>query len=143
MFVAVATPLMHFLGDQVDDNGLIILAAKASVLLPIPLVVAAVLSQFSAAVADTLGAAGNVVETSHKRVHDEVAYFAICSGAIILTWSADTLQILALASRAFAFYYLLQCLVTLRVSVSPAQRVGVGLLAGVLAFIAIFAVPAG
>ncbi len=50
VFIALATPLMHYLGDTVKDNDLIMLAGKASVLLPIPLVCAAVLSQFSAAV---------------------------------------------------------------------------------------------
>ena len=35
---------MHFLADTVKDNDLIMLAGKACVLLPIPLVCAAVLS---------------------------------------------------------------------------------------------------
>jgi hypothetical protein len=47
-FVAVATPLMHFLGNEVQDNGLLVIAAKAALWLPIPLVFAAVLGQFSA-----------------------------------------------------------------------------------------------
>ncbi|HYW70408.1 MAG TPA: hypothetical protein VE961_05210, partial [Pyrinomonadaceae bacterium] len=67
IFVAAATPLMHFLGNQVQDNGLLILAAKAAVWLPIPLVFAAVLSQFSAAVADTVAAGGNVEESTQGR----------------------------------------------------------------------------
>jgi len=37
LFVAAATPLMHFLGDHVDDNGLLIIAAKVALWLPIPL----------------------------------------------------------------------------------------------------------
>ena len=56
--ILLATPLMHFLGAEVEDNALIMLAGKASVLLPVPLVIAAVLSQFSAAVADTIWVAG-------------------------------------------------------------------------------------
>lgn len=36
LFVAAATPLMHFLGGQVEDNGLLVLAAKASVPLTTP-----------------------------------------------------------------------------------------------------------
>ncbi len=54
-----------------------------------------------------------------------------------------TLTILALASPAFAFYYLLQCFVAFGISKSGAQRVGLLLLAAVLAFITVFAVPAG
>jgi hypothetical protein len=38
VFVAAATPLMHFLGDQVEDNGLLVLAARVASWLPIPLV---------------------------------------------------------------------------------------------------------
>ena len=58
------------------------------------------------------------------------------------TWSATTFEILALASRAFAFYYMLQCLVAISVSKSTVQRVGMAILAAALGFITVFAVPA-
>jgi hypothetical protein len=133
---------MHFLGDTVKDNDLIMLAGKASVLLPIPLVCAAVLSQFSAAVADTLGGSGNAVEATHNHIDSKHATLLICGGAVILCF-APTLTILALASRAFAFYYMLQCLVAASLAKSPLQRVFFCLIAAVLAFITLFAVPAG
>jgi len=142
VFIALATPLMHFLGDTVKDNDLIMLAGKASVLLPIPLVCAAVLSQFSAAVADTMGGGGTMVEATHKHVDAKHAYLMICGGAVVLAF-APTLTILALASRAFAFYYMLQCLISITVSKSAPQKLIFGLIAAVLAFIALFAVPAG
>jgi hypothetical protein len=142
IFVALAVPLMHFLSDPVKDNDLIMLAGKASVLLPIPLVCAAVLSQFSAAVADTLGGSGNTVEVTHNRVDVKHATLLICGGAVILCFT-PTLMILALASRAFAFYYMLQCLVASSLAKSLLQRVCFCLLAAVLAFITLFAVPAG
>ena len=63
-------------------------------------------------------------------------------GAIALTWSATTFEILALASRAFAFYYMLQCLVAIRVSKSNLQRAGMAVIAAALGFITVFAVPA-
>jgi hypothetical protein len=63
-------------------------------------------------------------------------------GAIALTWSASTLEIVALASRAFAFYYMLQCLVAMSVSESSLQRAGIGVIAAALGFITVFAVPA-
>ncbi len=56
---------------------------------------------------------------------------------------ADTLTILALASRAFAFYYTLQCIVAITISKNMPQRLGMGLIAAVLVFITLFAVPAG
>src|SRR6185436_4395400 len=142
VFIAVATPLMHFLGGQVQDNGLLILAAKAAVWLPIPLVIAAVLSQFSAAVADVVAAGGNVDESTQGRVDAQQAYVLICGIAVVMAF-ASTLTILSFASRSFAFYYFLQCLVAIFVSKNTVQKVGISLLAIVLAFITLFAVPAG
>jgi hypothetical protein len=142
VFVAAATPLMHFLGGEVQDNGLLILAAKAAIWLPIPLVMAAVLSQFSAAVADVVAAGGNVAESTAGRIDDRQAYLVICGIAIVMAF-APTLMILSFASRAFAFYYFLQCLVGIAVSKSTTQKVAIGVLALILAFITLFAVPAG
>ncbi len=142
VFVALAVPLMHFLGDTVKDNDLIMLAGKASIYLPIPLVCAAVLSQFSAAVADTLGGSGNMVESTHNRVDPKHATLLICGGAVILCF-APTLMILALASRAFAFYYMLQCMISITVSKSEVQKLFFRVIAAVLAFVTLFAVPAG
>ena len=142
IFVAAATPLMHFLGNQVEDNGLLILAAKAAVWLPIPLVAAAVLSQFSAAVADVVAAGGNVDESTQGRVDDQQAYVWVCGVAVILAF-ASTLTILSFASRAFAFYYFLQCLVAICVTRNTLQKATIGVLAAILLFITLFAVPAG
>jgi hypothetical protein len=75
-------------------------------------------------------------------VDDRSAYLWICGVAIVLAF-ASTLTILSFASRAFAFYYFLQCLVAISVSKSTAQKVAMSLLAAVLAFITLFAVPAG
>ncbi len=142
VFVALSMPLMHFLGDTVKDNDLIMLAGKASVLLPIPLVCAAVLSQFSAAVADTLGGSGNMVESTNDRIDSKHATLLICSGAVILCF-ASTLTILALASRAFAFYYMLQCIIAIMATQSVGRKLFYAVIATVLAFITLFAVPAG
>jgi hypothetical protein len=142
LFVAAATPLMHFLGNQVEDNGLLILAAKAAAWLPIPLVFAALLSQFSAAVADVVAAGGTVVESTKGRVDDKQAYVWVCGVAVILAF-ASTLTILSFASRAFAFYYFLQCLVAVCVTKNKMQKVAISALAVVLLFITLFAVPAG
>ncbi len=142
VFVALATPLMHFLGDTVKDNDLIMLAGKASILLTIPLICAAVLSQFSAAVADTMGGGGNMVESTHNHVDSRHAYLIICGGALIIAFF-PTLTILALASRAFALYYMLQCLISITVTKSGFQKLFFGVIAAILAFITLFAVPAG
>jgi hypothetical protein len=62
--------------------------------------VAAALSQFSAAVADTLAAAGNMQETTHGHLKAKWGCILVGGGAIALTWSSRTLEIVALASRS-------------------------------------------
>ncbi len=143
IFVSLALPLAAALNGSFDDNSLLTMAGIASGLLVVPLIIAAALSQFSAAVADTIAAAGNMTEATHQHIRQRWGYLIIGGGAIALTWSADTFQIVALASRAFAFYYLLQCLVAISVSKSRLQQAGMVILATVLGFITIFAVPAG
>ena len=143
VFIAVATPLMIYLSGPVRDDSLITLAGRAAAILPIPLVVAAVLSQFSAAVADTLGGEGNIVEVSRKRLSHRFAYLAMGAGSITLAWLATTFEIVALASRAFAIYYMFQCVVAMSLSKGVLHRIGLGSLALVLLGIAVFAVPVG
>jgi hypothetical protein len=142
VFVAVALPVVHTLNGKYDDNSLIALVGVAASALAVPLIVAAALSQFSAAVADTLAATGNMQETTHGHLKAKWGCILVGGGAIALTWSASTLEIVALASRAFAFYYMLQCLVAISVSKSTAQRAGMAVVAAALGFITIFAVPA-
>jgi hypothetical protein len=143
VFVALALPVVHTLNGRYDDNSLIELVGIAASLLAVPLIVAAALSQFSAAVADTLAATGNMQETTHGHLKAKWGCILVGGGAISLTWSATTFEILALASRAFAFYYMLQCLVAISVSKSTIQRAGMATIAVVLGFITVFAVPAG
>lgn len=142
LFVALALPVVHTLDGKYDDNSLIELVAVAAGVLLVPLIAAAALSQFSAAVADTLAATGNLRETTQGHLKARWGCILVGGGATALTWSANTLEIVALASRAFAFYYLLQCLVAMSVSRSPLQRAGMALVAGALGFITVFAVPA-
>lgn len=143
VFVALALPIVHTLNGQYDDNSLIKLAGVASSLLVVPLIVAAALSQFSAAVADTLAASGDMQEVAQGRLKVRWGYLFIGVGAIALTWLANTLEIIALASRAFAFYYMLQCFVAISVSKSSVKRAGMAIVAAALGFITVFAVPAG
>lgn len=143
VFVALALPIVHNLHGQYDDNSLIQLAGFAAGILVIPLVLAAALSQFSAAVADTMAGTGNLEEVTRQRLKEKYAYLWIGIPAIALTWSADTYQLLAIASRGFALYYLLQCLVAISVSKSRMQQCWLAAIAAVLGFITIFAVPVG
>jgi len=142
-FVALALPVVHTLNGHYNDNSLIKLVGNSVAILTVPLVLAAALSQFSAAVADTLAATGNLEEATNGHISLRWGCALVGGAAAALTWSTNTLEILALASRAFAFYYLLQCIVAITVSKSAWQRLGMALVALALGFITLFAVPAG
>jgi len=139
----LALPVVHTLNGHYNDNSLITLVGNSVAILAVPLVLAAALSQFSAAVADTLAATGNLEEATNGHISLRWGCALVGGGAAALTWSTNTLGILALASRAFAFYYLLQCIVAITVSKSAWQRLGMALVALALGFITLFAVPAG
>ncbi len=131
------------IAEIVDATGL------AATVLPLMLIVAAIMSQFSAAVADTVGAGGLASESSNGKLSTRKGYLVVSILAIVLIWTADLLEIISYASRAFALYYLLQCVVALIAShhhyESKAHRLNLvrfSTLAGILAFIVIFAIPA-
>ena len=86
-----------------DVTAIIALTSGVASFLPILISVAAVGSQFSAAVADNEGGAGLIVEISEKKISMSVAYLIILFVTLCLTWFTDVTQIIAYASRIFAF----------------------------------------
>ncbi len=121
----------------------------AAAVLPLMLIVAAVMSQFSAAVADTVGAGCLASESSRGKLSTNKGYLLVSLLAIMLVWTADLLEIISFASRAFAVYYLLQCVVAIIASSYHYKRsrrlnyyTRYATLAGILTYIVIFAMPA-
>jgi len=117
--------------------------------LPLLLIVAAIMSQFSAAVADTVGAGCLASESSSGKLSTNRGYVIVSVFAIILVWAADLLEIISFASRAFAVYYLLQCIVATVASrhhyegnTHLMHAVRFSTLTSILAVIVIFAIPA-
>lgn len=143
IFVALALPIVSELDGKYDENSLIKIASTAALFLPLPLIIAASLSQFSAAVADTLAATANMREVTNQKLARRWGYLIVGAIAIALSWSGSTFEIIALASRAFAFYYLLQCLVAFSVCRNHKQRALFVFIGLILSFVLIFAVPAG
>lgn len=82
VFVALAQPLVPVLNGEYGDHSPIRLAATASVLLP--LIVVAGLSQFSAAMADTLSAAADLKEARHGRVVTHRGFLVVKPATIVL-----------------------------------------------------------
>ena len=126
-----------------SDSGLLDIVKQVATFLVLPLVGAAIFSQFSAAIADTIGGTGNMRDRTDGKIPERWIYAAILAVALILTWSADTAQVLVLASKAFAFYYGLQCLVAALISNDIRIKAGAGLLAAIMFLITAFAIPVG
>ncbi len=139
-FVAVATPEMG-LGSSGADSTLLDITDRLLPLLSVALVVTAVLSQFSAATADTLAAHGNLQGLFPRRMKGVRPYLFSGVVAILLVWAIPTFTLIVIASRAFAVYYALQCLAAARTSDKLAANVSFGGLALVLAAITILAEP--
>ncbi len=106
-----------------NATGIIAVLEPAASSLVYLIVIGAVFAQLSAAVADSIGAGGLIEQVSGKRIDHRHAYPVIALIGIVLTWSLDIFAVIALASRAFALFYLLQCLVAAGVALrSPDVR---------------------
>ena len=116
-FISLATVLFHD-GLGADVTAILQMTAPAAVLLPIMLTVAAIGSQFSAAVADNEGAGGLIFELTNKRVSIRHSYFFILIVTLVLTWQTNVNEIISYASRAFALFYMLQCIVAFIVTIN-------------------------
>ena len=142
-FVVVATPLMGLGTPDGADETLLEITERVAPLLLLPLVLSAVLSQFSAATADTVAAVGNLRGLFTRTMAGQAPYLLSGVAAIILCWTVDTLVIIAIASRAFAAYYCIQAVIAMRTTDALVKRLGYGVLALVLLAITLLAQPAG
>lgn len=147
-FIALATVLMDSF-STISETGIIDLSGRIALVLPFLLMIGAVMSQFSAAVADTIAAGGLVEEESGGRIHRNYVYAAAALLALALIWSTQIFAIIATASRAFALYYAIQCAMAALHALSGrggrhGKRRGLALaaLAGVMLATAVLAIPA-
>lgn len=141
-FVLVATPVMGLGTDAGADDTLLDITTRVAPLLALPLVASAVLSQFSAAVADTAAADGDLRRLA-RWMHGPRPFLVSGVAAIALAATVDTYVIVAIASRAFAAYYAIQAIIALRTTKSMPKRIGFGVLAALMGAITLFAQPAG
>ncbi|WP_323844311.1 hypothetical protein [Microbulbifer magnicolonia] len=149
LFVMLGLPLLLAFHGIADETAIITLAERVAAILPAMIVVAAVMSQFSAAVADTAGGGGLFNEVSGGRISPRKGYLCLIITAIILVWTANVFEIVTLASRIFALYYLLQCLVAIAVCVTESSAgskrhlliPAISAMAILLALVVIFAIP--
>ncbi len=120
VFIALATVLFEE-GMGADVTAIIGMTVPVAAVLPVLLTIAAIGSQFSAAVADTSGAGGLIEELTHHRLPVRMAYLLILLVTVALAWQTDVNAIIAYASRAFALFYMLQCIVALLIARGVAE----------------------
>lgn len=149
-FIALVTPLFGQLrgSTSADVTAIVNIGGIVAVVLPALILIAAAGSQFSAAVADDAGCAGLIQAVIRSRVPKRAAYAFIAGATIALTWVTDVLQVISLASRAFALFYTLQCVVAcitaakIRPRAWPARTILFAVLAIVCAAITVLGIPA-
>jgi hypothetical protein len=108
-FIVLITP--YFTGRLPAAGGetaIIDMLAPLGALAAPLIIVAALASQLSAAVADMNGASGLLSAASRDRMPVSVGYLVVAVVAIGITWVADIFEIIVYASKAFALYYALQ-----------------------------------
>jgi hypothetical protein len=143
-FVGLATVLLDKV-DTTSETAIIELSSAVTFVLPYLLVLGAVMSQFSAAVADTIAAGGLTEEGSGGRVTRHLTYGAVVVLVLGLLWVTDLFSIIAYASRAFAVYYGIQTAMASVHAWSDGRRsrsLWFGVLALAMVGIAVFGIPA-
>ncbi len=150
LFFALITPLFHFLGKDTGITAIIGLVGHVAIILPAMLTVGAVASQFSASVADSVGAGGLLRDITQGKLALNHAYPLIALVSIAIIWNTDVFSIITLASQAFAMFYLVQCIVAFLIArentALPKRKRHMALYAVMAAFclsIVMFGVPAG
>lgn len=141
-FIAVATPVMGLGTAAGIDKTLLDITVRVTPLLTLPLVLAAVFSQLSAAVADTAAADGNLRGLS-AWMRGPRPYLVSGLAAMALAATMPTFTIVAVASRAFAAYYALQCVVAFRTCDRPGPRIGYAGLGLLMVAVVTLAEPVG
>ncbi len=115
VFISLAMVLfneIHTVGEAV----VIDLCRLVAPILPVLLIFAAVMSQFSAAIADAIGSSGLIAEASHRFISTKQGTLLTVGVAIFLIWFTNIYELITIASKAFAIYYGIQCLIAARLS---------------------------
>lgn len=110
-FILLITPyFMNALPAQGGESAIIDMLMPIGVAFAPFIIVVALASQLSAAVADMNGGGGLLHETSRGRLGINAANVLVAFAAIAIIWVANIYEIITYASKAFVFYYALQSL---------------------------------
>lgn len=146
VFFLLLSPLLGDLAQGTGVAAIITVSGTVALMLPLSLTVAAAASQFSASIADSLGNVGLLEQISGNRIDPRHAYLLMALVGITILVTMDVNSVIALASRAFALFYALQCLVAWEAARQRPADKGKALaflaLAAICAAVCVFGVPA-
>jgi hypothetical protein len=121
-FLALLTPFLRQAQAAEGVAGILDIMALVAPMLGIFVLIGAVSSQLSAAIADSIGSGGLLMEVSRQRLGLRQAFIAASALAIAVVWLTDPFEVIALSSRAFALFYFMQAVLAFWVS----KRTGAG-----------------
>lgn len=121
-FLALLTPFMRQAAQAEGVAGILDIMALVAPIMGVFVLIGAVSSQLSAAIADSIGSGGLIIEVSRKRLGVRTAFVVANTLAIAVVWLTDPFEVIALSSRAFALFYAVQAGLAVWVS----RRTGAG-----------------
>jgi hypothetical protein len=128
-FLVLLTPILGAAARAEGVAGIYDVMSVVAPLLGLFVLGGALSSQLSAAIADSIGSGGLLVEVSRRKLSVRAAFMVASALSILVVWLTDPFQVIALSSRAFAAFYAAQCLLAFWVSKrtkagSPLARAG-------------------
>ena len=146
-FLALLTPFLRQTTHLEGVAGILDIMALVAPVMGVFVLVGAVFSQLSAAIADSIGSGGLIIEVSRRKFGVRTAFLVANALAIAVVWLTDPFEVIALSSRAFALFYAVQAIlavwVTRRAKVaSPLIQAGLVAVGCICAVAAIVGAPA-
>lgn len=115
-FLALLTPFLGVAATTEGVAGILDIMRMVAAPLGIFVLIGALSSQLSAAVADSIGSGGLMNEVSRRKLSVPAAFAIASALAIAVVWLTDPFEVVAVSSRAFALFYALQCGLAILVS---------------------------
>ena len=130
-FLLLLTPFLGRAAEAEGVAGILDIMTIVSPALGIFVLIGALSSQLSAAVADSIGSGGLMSEVTRRRLSVQLAFALAGALAVAVVWLTDPFEVVAMSSRSFALFYALQCVLAMTV----ARRTGVGRPAQYIGFV--------
>jgi hypothetical protein len=146
-FLGLLTPFLREAQSAEGVAGILDIMELVAPALGLFVLIGAVSSQLSAAIADSIGSGGLLVEVSRRKLGVRGAFIAASALSIAVVWLTDPFSVIALSSRAFALFYAAQAVLALWVSIrtrtgGTAARIGFVLVGLVCIVAAVAGAPA-